>query len=311
MEHTPPPFFKRGPAPLARLAFFASLSVSLLVLDARFRYTDGLRSVLALAAYPLQQAAMAPIMLVQGIGSYFTTLTTLRAENEAMRASLLAATQNAQRYEAAEAETAHLRSLIGAAERIESRSTPAEVLYTGRDPFAQKVIINRGSTSGVGPGSPVVDDAGVVGQVTRVHPMVSEVTLLTDKDQLVPVQVVRNGLRAIAFGGGSSGLIELRYMSAAADIQNGDRLVTSGIDGTYPPGFPVGTVVHLERDSANAFARIVCEPAAGVARGRYVLVLSNEMKPPPYPAADDETKRGRADKARRVRKKEDGDGRTR
>ena len=290
MEHTPPPFFKRGPAALARLAFFASLSIALLVLDARFRYTDGLRSLLALAAYPLQQAALAPIVLAKGIGSYFTTLTTLRAENEAMRASLLAFRDRAA--------------------ALDLCSTPAEILYTGRDPFAQKVIINQGSAAGVLPGSPVVDDAGVIGQVTRTHPMASEVTLLTDRDQLVPVQVVRNGLRAIAFGGGSSGLIELRYMSAAADIQNGDRLVTSGIDGTYPAGFPVGTVVRVERDSANAFARIVCEPAAGVARGRYVLVLSNEAKLPPYPAAEDETKRGRADKARRARKK-DGDGGTR
>jgi len=310
MEHTPPPFFKRGPAPLARLAFFASLSIALLVLDARFRYTDGLRGVLALAAYPLQQAAMAPIMLAESVGGYFTSLSTLRAENEAMRESLLAATKNAQRYEAAEAETARLRLLIGAAERIASRSTPAEILYTGRDPFAQKVIINRGSTSGVRPGSPVVDDAGVVGQVTRVHPLLSEVTLLTDKAQLVPVQVVRNGLRAIAFGGGSSGLIELRYMSASADIQNGDRLVTSGIDGTYPAGFPVGTVIQIERDAASAFASIVCEPAAGVGRGRYVLVLSNEGKRPPYPTADDESKGGRGEKARRARKKE-GDGRNR
>jgi len=307
MEHTPPPFFKRGPAPLARLAFFASLSIALLVLDARFRYTDGLRGVLALAAYPLQQAAMAPIMLAESVGSYFTSLSTLRAQNEALRENLLAATKNAQRYEAAEAETARLRSLIGATERIPSRSTPAEILYTGRDPFAQKVIINRGSTSGVHPGSPVVDDAGVVGQVTRVHPLLSEVTLLTDKAQLVPVQVIRNGLRAIAFGSGSSGLIELRYMSAAADIQNGDRLVTSGIDGTYPAGFPVGTVVHIERDAASAFASIVCEPAAGVSRGRYVLVLSNEGKPPPYPTADDESKGGRGEKARRARKK-GGDG---
>lgn len=310
MEQSPPPFFKRGPAPLARLAFFASLSIALLVLDARFRYTDGLRSVLALVAYPLQRAAMAPILLAESIGDYFTTLGTLRAENESMRASLLAATQNAQRYAAAEAETARLRRLIGAAERIASVSTPAEILYTGRDPFAQKVIINQGSTAGLRPGSPVVDDAGVVGQVTRVHSMVSEVTLLTDKDQLVPVQVVRNGLRAIAFGGGSSGRIELRYMSASADIQDGDQLVTSGIDGTYPAGFPVGTVIHIARDSASAFANIVCEPAAGVGRGRYVLVLSNEMKLPPFPAAEDDGKRARADKARRARKK-DGDGGTR
>jgi len=107
-----------------------------------------------------------------------------------------------------------------------------------------------------------------------------------------------------------SGQIELRYMSASADIQDGDRLVTSGIDGTYPAGFPVGTVIHIERDAATAFARIVCQPAAGVGRGRYVLVLTNEMKLPPYPEEADEAKGGRADKARRARKK-DGDGGTR
>jgi rod shape-determining protein MreC len=308
MEHTPPPFFKRGPAPLARLAFFASLSIALLVLDARFRYTDGLRSVLALVAYPLQQAAMAPILLAESVGRLFASQAALRAENEALRTNLVAALHHAQRYQAAEAETAQLRRLIGAAQRDENRSMPAEILYSGRDPFAQKVIIDRGSTSGVRPGSPVVDDAGVVGQVTRVHSLVSEVTLLTDKDQLVPVQVVRNGLRAVAFGGGLNGLIELRYMSASADIRNGDRLVTSGIDGTYPAGFPVGTVVRAERDSALAFARIVCEPAAGVGRGRYVLVLSSEMKLPPYPAAADESKDGRADKARRARRKDGGGG---
>lgn len=307
MEHSPPPFFKRGPAPLARLAFFASLSVAMLVLDARFRYTEGLRSVLALAAYPLQQIAMAPIAAASGIGRYFTSQAALREENETLRASLLAAMRNAQRYEAAEAEALELRRLIGAAARIESRSTPAEILYLGRDPFAHKIVVDRGATSGVRPGSPVVDDSGVVGQVTRVHPLVSEVTLITDKDQLVPVQVVRNGLRAVAFGGGTSGLIELRYMSAAADIQNGDQLVTSGIDGTYPAGIPVGTVLRIERDSAHGFARIVCQPAAGVERGRYVLALSSETKRPPYPVAGEDAKDRRADKTRRALRKKGDD----
>jgi rod shape-determining protein MreC len=146
----------------------------------------------------------------------------------------------------------------------------------------------------------VTDETGIVGQVTRVHPLLSEVTLVTDRDQAIPVQVVRNGLRAIAFGGGASGTLELRFMAANADIQANDRLVTSGVDGTYPPGLPVATVVRIERDAENAFARVVCRPAAGVDRGRFVLVLENEAAPPPRPV---EVQPGK-DKARRGRLKE-------
>jgi rod shape-determining protein MreC len=152
----------------------------------------------------------------------------------------------------------------------------------------------------------------VVGQVTRVHPLLSEVTLLTDPDQAIPVQVVRNGLRAVAFGGGASGMLELRFMAANAEIQNGDRLVTSGIDGIYPPGLPVGTVVRIERDAEHSFARVVCKPAAGVDRGRFVLILSNEAARPPRPVdAQPGPKDRRGDKTRRARSKDgakDGDG---
>ena len=299
MEHSPPPFFVRGPAPLVRLAFFASLSLTLLVLDARFRYDEGLRSVLALAAYPIQQAARLPVVLVEGFSGYFASQSGLREENEALRARLLAATLDAQRYEAAAAEATNLRRLIGAAERLERKSIPAEVLYAGRDPFARKVIVNRGTQHGVRPGSAVVDEAGVVGQLTRAHAFVSEVTLLTDQGQAIPVQVLRNGLRAIAFGGGTSGQLELRYMSANADVENGDVLVTSGIDGTYPPGLPVASVVRVERDASVTFARVLAQPLAGVERGRYALVLSAGARLPDYPQDADERK---GTKTRRPRK---------
>lgn len=309
MEHTPPPFFKRGPAPLVRLFFFASLSLALLVLDARFRYADGLRSTLALVAYPLQRAATAPIDFFTAVGSYFSTQAQLVEDNAALRAKTLALSQNAQRYEAAAAEAAQLRRLIGAAEKLEVRATPAEVLYAGRDPYSHKVFINLGAQQGVKPGSPVTDDAGVVGQVTRVHPLISEVTLLTDQDHAIPVQVIRTGLRAVAFGGGPSGMLELRFMSPIAEIQNGDRLVTSGIDGTYPAGLPVGTVVRIERDAEHSFARVVCKPAAGVDRGRYVLVLSDEAARPPRPEETQPGKDRRPDKVRRARTKDKvGDG---
>ena len=305
MEHSPPPFFKRGPAPLVRLAFFASLSLALLVLDARFRYTEGLRAVLALAAYPLQLvAATAPLELAEGVARYFASQSQLREENERLRAKALAASQEAQRFEAAEAEAEHLRRLIGAAVRLEASSTPAGILYTGRDPYSLKVILDKGAQHGVRAGSPVVDEAGVVGQVTRAHPMISEVTLLTDKDLAIPVQVLRNGLRAVAFGGGTSGTLELKFLAANAEIQNGDRLVTSGIDGTYPPGLPVATVVRVERDAARTFARIICQPAAGVDRGRYVLVLSSNAQRPPYPEATKPGKDRGGDRPRRSRRRE-------
>lgn len=297
MDHTPPPFFKRGPAPLVRLFFFASLSLALLVIDARFRYAEGLRAWLALAAYPLQRAATAPAELLSAVGSFFSTQASLVEENQRLREKALAYSHDAQRYEAAQAEAEQLRKLVGAQEKIASRVIPAEVLYSSRDPYSHKLFIDRGATHGVRPGSPVTDEAGVVGQVTRVHPLVSEVTLATDRDQAIPVQVVRNGLRAVAFGGGASGTLELRFMAANADIQTNDRLVTSGIDGTYPPGLPVASVLRIERDAENAFARVVCRPAAGVDRGRFVLVLADDSVKPPRPVemetSKDKTRRGR------------------
>ena len=300
MEHSPPPFFKRGPAPLVRLFFFASLSLALLVLDARFQYGQGLRAMLALVAYPLQMIATAPIDLARGITGYFSNQSQLIEDNAELRAKALSYAHDAQRYEAAQAEAAQLRRLLGVSERPDVRGSPAEVIYHGRDPYSHRLFIDRGATQGVRPGSAVADETGIVGQVTRVHPLLSEVTLVTDRDQAIPVQVVRNGLRAIAFGGGASGTLELRYMAANADIENGDRLVTSGIDGTYPPGLPVATVVRIERDAENAFARVVCRPAAGVDRGRFVLVLDNDAAPPPRPA---EIQPGK-DKARRARLKD-------
>lgn len=303
MEHSPPPFFKRGPAPLVRLFFFASLSLTLLVVDARFRYAEGLRGTLSLVAYPLQRLATLPFELAGSLGTYFTTQAQLAQENQDLRAKELALAQDAQRYQAAEAEAAQLRRLVGASERLEVTSTPAEILYSSRDPYSHKIFIDRGAAQGVKPGSPVTDENGVIGQVTRVHPLLSEVTLLTDQDQAIPVQVVRSGLRAVAFGSGPAGTVELRFMAANAEIQNGDQLVTSGIDGTYPPGLPVATVVRIERDAELSFARVVCKPAGGVDSGRFVLVLDSTGKAlPPRPDETQPGKERRGDKPRRGRK---------
>lgn len=303
MEHTPPPFFKRGPAPLVRLAFFASLSLALLVLDARFRYAETLRQSLTLLAQPLQEIAMLPGAFAERIAGYFSSQAQLNEENAALRRRLVEASTSVQRLQAALAESEQLKRLEGAAQRQRSRGLAAEILYNARDPYARKVIVDRGTQHGVRLGSPVVDETGVVGQVTRTHGGASEVTLLIDKDQAIPVQVARNGLRAVAFGTGVSGQLELRHMASNAEIEAGDRLVTSGLDGVYPPGLAVATVSRVERDAASSFARILCQPAAGVERGRYVLILETETRAVSNPETATPEREPGAGKSRRLRKK--------
>ena len=168
-----------------------------------------------------------------------------------------------QTQQALIAENQHLRQLLEMRERAEQTSTAAEILYVGRDPFSRKVIVDKGSSQDIEEGAAVVDDTGLIGQVTRVFPWTAEVALITDKEQAVPVQVVRSGLRGVMFGIGYDGALDLRFMPVNADIQNGDVLVTSGIDGIYPPGLPVAVVSNIERNAAYPFARITCTPAAG------------------------------------------------
>ena len=302
MEHQPPPFFNRGPAPLVRLAFFVSLAILLMVLDARFRYAESVRQVVALAAYPLQRVAMAPVDLFHAVGNYFGSTSALREENAELRTKQLRAAPELLRLEALKEENNQLRRLLDAQEKLPAKSVFAEILYAGRDPFSRKVVIDKGSPNGIQAGQPVIDDVGVIGQVTRVYLLMSEVTLLSDKDQAIPLQVLRNGLRAVAYGGAEGGMLDLRFMAANADIRNGDTLVTSGIDGTYPAGLPVATVARIERDAAYAFAKIYLTPTAGTDRYRQVLVLSNEAKAPPPAEVEQPVKK--SPRVKRARKRD-------
>jgi rod shape-determining protein MreC len=177
---------------------------------------------------------------------------------------------------------------------------PAEIQYDMRDPFTQKVVIGRGSQQGVQDGSPVVSEDGIIGQVTRVFPMQSEVTLLTDKDQAVPVQIVRTGLRGVVYGLPAAHALELRFVPISADIVAGDELVTSGLDGVYPQGLPVAKVVRVDKVADTAFARVICEPVAAVHGARDVLVLRYQSgippRPEPQPDPAKETKGKKASK---------------
>ena len=299
MEHQPPPFFNRGPAPLVRLAFFISLAILLMVLDARFRYAESVRQVVALAAYPIQRVAMAPVDLFHAVAAYFGSTAALQEENADLRTKQLRAAPVLLQLDALKEENNQLRRLLEAQERTPRKSTAAEILYAGRDPFSRKVVIDKGLQHGIQPGQPVIDDVGVIGQVTRVYLLMSEVTLLSDKDQAIPLQVLRNGLRAVAYGGAEGGMLDLRFMAANADIRNGDTLVTSGIDGTYPPGLPVATVARIERDAAYAFAKITLAPTAGTDRYRQVLVLSSDINAAPPEAEQPAPKPPRTKRSRK------------
>ncbi len=301
MDYQPPPFFSRGPAPLVRLGFFVSLAVLLMVLDARFRYAESIREVVALLVYPLQRVSLAPSELLGAAADFFTTQVALKQENDRLKTKDLLEASDLLTLESLRAENTQLRRLFDARERLPRPATLAEILYQGRDPFSRKVIIDKGSQQGIEAGQAVIDDIGVVGQVTRVHPWIAEVTLVTDKEQRTPVEVVRNGLRAVVYGGGDKGTLDLSYTATNADVQADDLLVTSGIDGTYPPGLPVAKVSKIERDAAYSFAKITCVPTAGTDQNRQVLVLSREANLP-APPAEAEPRAGPAPKQKRPKK---------
>jgi rod shape-determining protein MreC len=300
--HSPPPFFKRGPAPLARLIFFVSLSIVVLVVDLRFKTLEWARLAVATVAWPLQKAAYLPVDAAGGVGGYFTRLSTVLTENESLRERQLASANLLLRQDHLEQENKRLRALLEMRERHPAQGRLAEIIYAARDPFSQRVIIDKGLQHGIAAGQAVVDEIGVIGQVVRVFPLTAEVSLLTDKEQAIPVQVQRNGLRAVLAGAGS-GQMELRFLAANAEVKEGDILVTSGLDGLYLPGLPVAKVSKVDRDNSFSFARITCDPLAGVERHGLVLVLDQRKDLPAQPDDEASPKSKKPGKGERVRKK--------
>ena len=269
--HQPPPIFKRGPAPIARLFAFVIVCLVLLVADLRFRYLEVMRDALSVVTYPVQMGGATPADFVLNASRYFATLIEVQRENADLRRQQLSSGERLLRFELLERENRHLRELLDMSRRVEVKSIAADILYNAPDPFARKVILDRGAQQGVEAGLAVVDAKGVVGQVTRVHPVQSEVTLLTDRNQSIPVSVLRNGVRGVLFGSGH-GRLEMRFVLADADVREGDQLVTSGLDGVFVPGLPVANVIGVDRAS-DAFARIDCEPLAAIETRVQVLVV--------------------------------------
>lgn len=290
MDRSPPPFFKQGPSANARLGFFALLAVALLVIDSRTGMLNAMRQGIGTVLYPLQRTLLVPRDAVSISSDYLGEIHRLRAENGELRRIETANAYQLLQAEQLSQENRQLRELIGARDRSVVKSVVAEVLYDTRDPFSRKLVLDKGVQQGVAAGQPVVDADGVVGQITRVFPLSSELTLITDRSMALPVQLQRSGLRAIASGGTEPGRLELRFMSVNADVREGDVVSTSGLDSLYPPGLPVGKVVAIDRSRGGNFARVVVDPIAGVDRSKLLLVLlvdrSGQPSPPPAEAAE-------------------------
>ena len=284
MDHQhPQAFFVRGPSPLARLTFFAVLSIALMAVDARLHYLTEIRQGVAVVLHPLEVAVRAPVNAVLYVNDYITTQTNLVHENRQLRQRALLDSADLQRFRTLQVENAHLRNMLSALPAMPQPARLGEIVHSGRDPFSQKVIVNLGARHGIISGQAVIDELGVIGQVTQVYPFSSEVTLVIDKDLAIPVQIERSGLRAIAFGNSRNAAIDLPYLPVNVDIQVGDRLVTSGIDGVYPAGLAVGKVVQIDRKTYAPFARIACVPIAGIKTHRQVLLIPAAENVPPLP----------------------------
>lgn len=293
LDRTPPPFFRQGPSALTKLVFFAALAVFLMVADGRFRIVVPLRAGLAVLLLPVQRTLAVPVQLWRNGADYLGGLDQALQAGRAADARLAAQSEKAARVDQLRAENERLRALLELRPALATRSLAAEVMFEAADPYSRKVFIDRGQAQGVILASPVINDAGVLGQVTRVYPLSAEVTLLVDKDAAIPVLNSRTQQRSAAFGGAllpSGGAMELRFMSGNADVQAGDTLVTSGLDGVYPPGLPVARVATVERRVDSGFARIVLQPVARADAVRHVLVLEPvglqlPARPQPEPEA--------------------------
>jgi rod shape-determining protein MreC len=289
LDRTPPPFFRQGPSALTKLAVCSALALFLMAADSRLKYTQPVRAVIATLLLPIQRTLLVPVEIVEGGSEYLQGLTSAIAGEREARAKLVAQAERSARVEQLAAENARLRALLDLRPALTVKSRTAEVLYEATDPYSRKLFIDRGSTQGILLGSPVINEGGVLGQVTRLYPLSAEVTLLADKDAAIPVLNPRTQARSAAFGSGDGHSMELRFMAGNADVQPDDLLVTSGVDGVYPAGLAVATVVKVDRKVDSGFARISLKAHANADGVRHVLVLdplSSQMPARPDPEGE-------------------------
>ncbi len=265
--------FKRGPTAEFRLFVLVALALGLLVVDARWTVLDPVRQAISVSIYPFQRLMFAPRDAVERFNDWTDAAALARTEKEALQRQRIELAQLSTHAAQLAAENEQLRRLLNVAEAVTQQAVAVEVLYEPPNAFSHHLVFNKGTSSGIRPGMPVIDEGGVVGQIVRVTPFTSEAALLTDDRVSIPVQVLRNGLRLIAFGGNVSGKVEVRYLTANVDLEPGDTLITSGIGGLFPAGLSVATVDSVTRDAASGFALATATPLSHPERYRHFLVL--------------------------------------
>jgi rod shape-determining protein MreC len=265
--------FARAMGPVARLALYGLASLALMVVDSRYGAMTAFRAGSAALVHPVQAILARPFEFLGEAGEFFTQHADLLREKRQLETERQRQAALLQGYRDLQGENAQLRGLLNLAAPARTVPVAARIVRALPDPFARKLVLDRGSADGIEAGRPVVDVAGLIGQVTEVYAHSSIVTLLTSKEQDAPVQNQRNGLRLIVSGTGSDALLEIRFLDQHADLKAGDLLTTSGIDGVYPPGIQVARVLSIEPPRQTPFARAVCQPIGQIGRNRYVLVL--------------------------------------
>lgn len=267
------PILGRGPSPGLRLFFFALLSFGLMWLDQREGYLDGVRRGLSMVIYPFQLLVSSPGAVWDWVEESFATRERLGRENEDLKVRLRDSDLKLMRLADLEQENLRLRGMRAATARIAERVMVAEIMNVDLNPYRHRVIINKGTGDGVFKGQAVLDATGVFGQITRAGMFSSEAILITDAEHAIPVQVNRNGLRSLAVGTGDLNRLSLPFLPTNADIKVGDLLVSSGLGGVFPAGYPVATVTKADKMAAQTLANVVAEPAATLDRDREVLLI--------------------------------------
>lgn len=275
---TQAPLFVREMGLTARFGIYVLVCLMLMAIDSRYSAMRVVRAGFNAVIHPAQQVLTWPFEFLADAGGFFAVHNDLVQERDRLLRERGQLRARLQEYQALQGENERLHTLAGLPPEPGLQRVAAEIIRADQDPFARKVVVNRGSLHGVVAGRPVIDESGLIGQVTQVFPASSEVTLLTNRSQSAPVQAKRNGMRILVSGMGSDSLLEVRYLDLHADLKPGDILHTSGLDGVYPPGIPVARVLQIELPRHNPFARAICQPLAGIGQHRHVVILMPEKR---------------------------------
>jgi len=282
LSQSPPPLFKQGLPSRLRMLIAVIAAIGMLYSDLHFGMLKPLRQGLTMVLYPIEQLLILPRDAVIWFVRYASTASDIVGQRVTLERKEIENSDSLLQVEQLRIENESLRSLFDLRKSIKHKTVAAQISHETRDAFSNRIVIDRGSQHGLAPGHPVINAQGVVGQVARVSPITAEVSLVTDPSLMIPVALPRSGLRSLASGTGDGQQVELKYLNINAEVEVGDVLVTSGLDGLYPSGLPVPKINRVERAGSGQFPRITSTPVAPIGTLQHVLVIliDQELIPP-------------------------------